>query len=881
MKNCAHRVTMILLLIVASFSITSAAPSALSKIIYARFTSFWHKIPQEKAYLQTDKPYYSASENIWFTGYVVNATTLQPNTLSNFLYVELVDKSDSVLSRVKIKRDSLSFSGCIKLDAEIPSGYYALRAYTSWMQNTGTDFFFSKHLYIGNSIDDRASTQISYGKEVNGKIPVTINFFNASKKPLIGYTIKVAQNWIKTSKKTIQATTSNEGKISFQAVIDSKDPSLKVLDISIDDPALKYRTKFFLPQSNNDFDVQFFPESGSLIANNLQTIAFKAIGTDGLSMNVTGKIYAKDSTEIADISTFHNGMGRFIMQAQPDDSFYAIVTNDKGVTKRFDLPKVAPEGVVLHLSNSRGRIVYEISNLSQRPNSSLYMMAHARGKMLIMQQLDNLSGQIMESSLPNGIITFSILDSLANTLCERLVFVKNPITNQLNVVGNKAVYGKRDSVFLSLSLSGGPEKSLYGNFSVSVTDSKLVKKDTLADNIWTNLLLTSDLKGYLEQPNTYFTGNENLYREKLDVLMMTQGWRRFSTSNIVKGIFPSSKYFMEIGQALSGKVLNILNKPSKNCDIFAFSPARKIIRIEKTDSLGMYLINGIDFPDSTTFLLKAKKKKTIGDVEIIPDKDEFLKFSSYIPTFTNTINAASTDYFKQMRDKYYYEGGMRLINLNEVEVRGKRIPKDQTNSIYAGMAQTEISADRIKENETLTLMMFLSTIPGVEVIGEDIKIRNSSGSPLILIDDLEAQDITALSYLNMTEIEHISVFKGADAAIFGSRGGNGAISVTLKRGAIFEREKPISMATFKPLGYQLPVEFYMPKYSIDSERLNQKPDLRTTIYWNPKVVTDSTGNAKVKFYTADKPNNYNIIVEGITKEGEIYRYSGILRREGF
>lgn len=85
----------------------------------------------------------------------------------------------------------------------------------------------------------------------------------------------------------------------------------------------------------------------------------------------------------------------------------------------------------------------------------------------------------------------------------------------------------------------------------------------------------------------------------------------------------------------------------------------------------------------------------------------------------------------------------------------------------------------------------------------------------------------------------------------------------------------------KPLGYQKHTEFYVPKYDVDSVLTNLKSDLRTTIHWNPNLVADSTGNIHVQFYTADKENNYSIILEGTINEGEICRYTGYIRRESY
>ena len=157
--------TFLLAILLTFSSITFAAPQKVkptfSQILTSRFSNQWVNSFQEKVYLQTDKPYYSAGEEIWFKAYLVNATTILPKALSRFVYVELIDKLDSVQYRVKLRKDSLGFAGHIKLKAEIPAGQYKLRAYTYWMQNAGTDFFFTKDLFIGNAIDDHISSKIS------------------------------------------------------------------------------------------------------------------------------------------------------------------------------------------------------------------------------------------------------------------------------------------------------------------------------------------------------------------------------------------------------------------------------------------------------------------------------------------------------------------------------------------------------------------------------------------------------------------------------------------------------------------------------------------------------------------------------------------------
>lgn len=97
------------------------------------------------------------------------------------------------------------------------------------------------------------------------------------------------------------------------------------------------------------------------------------------------------------------------------------------------------------------------------------------------------------------------------------------------------------------------------------------------------------------------------------------------------------------------------------------------------------------------------------------------------------------------------------------------------------------------------------------------------------------------------------------------------IAVTTKRGGEQHNARYLStnMAVWTPLGYQKPVEMYAPRYDKPSVTAG-KPDMRTTIYWKPDVVIKS-GKARFSFYTADPPSSYNVVIEGITNEGKVFR----------
>ena len=869
----------ILICLSANSLATNAPGDNLTKTIANRFSKLWYYTPQEKVYLHTDKPYYSAGEEIWFKAYLVNASTHKPNTKSQFIYVELIDNSDSVITRVKIRKDSvIGFDGTIKLSPEIQEGTYNLRAYTYWMQNAPIDFFYSKNIFIGNNIDDRINFEAKCGTPADGKIPVNIKFSNAFNKVLSGKNVTISQSWIKTNKKKLVVTTNTDGRISLQLAIDTADKSKKYLELYMKEPGIKFRNKVYIPEFGKDFDIQFFPESGNLLSDFLQNVGFKAITKDGLSVEVTGTVFNDKNEEVTQFSSLHKGMGRIVFNTNAGESYYAIVKSADGIEKRVNLPVAQAKGVALHISYNRGKLVYQLMNSTTVPSDSLYMLIHSRGVVYVVLPLASTEGQIPEAILPAGVASFSVIDSIGKTYCERLFFIRNFQTPTVTMIADNSKYGKRAPVSIDFNVQSATGKPIEGNFSVSITDSKTVQSDSLSDNILNNLLLSSDLRGYIEDPGTYFVDNSNSTREKTDLLMLTQGWRRFSTADFVKGKFKPLDYYMEAGQTVSGKVLNVLGKPSKDRDVIMMVSYKNRISTTKTDSLGKFLIEGIEFPDSTNIVLKAKSKTKIVDVELIWDKDEFPKSNVFIP-YRESINTVPADYFNISKDKYYAEGGLRIYNLDEFTVTGTKEPVSPQDAMYSSSADNVINSERLEDLMGLGILDILSTIPGIEINGQEISIRGA-GQPLYVVDGIETDRIDDILYLNTSDIEGIYVFKGVSATMFGSRGGNGVIAITLKKGS--SRTNTLtasSMMHIKPLGFQKPAEFYVPKYEVDSVRMQPKADLRTTIYWNPKLTTDITGNMKINFFTADAANDYNIVLEGIGKNGEICRYKGKLSRK--
>jgi TonB-dependent SusC/RagA subfamily outer membrane receptor len=407
---------------------------------------------------------------------------------------------------------------------------------------------------------------------------------------------------------------------------------------------------------------------------------------------------------------------------------------------------------------------------------------------------------------------------------------------------------------------------LEGDFSVAVTDDRDVVPDSTV-NILSTLLLTSELKGYIEDPAFYFSGNDNMRAFFLDVLMMTQGWRVYDIPQTLKGGIQRPKGYLEVGPVITGIAKGglLMNSAAKGIPVKIVSYGGGYFDETTTDERGQFIFNIPEMPDSTRFVIQATTKKGGSRIELLADTVLYPEPSFSIPLKIRDNSRFST-YMKKADQAFIQEFGVHTIYLDEVVVSAKRREKKGKSS-FSSPFNTIVSSSEFEKQHPRTIFDILRTIAGVSVTGEKVSIRGG-GAPLVTIDDLPNES-DVLSDIQVEDVDEIEVVKDAQAAIFGSRGGNGVIMITTKRG--FDQTKnrmpSFNIKAIMPLGYQTPKAFYSPKYDTPEATANPQADLRTTIYWNPDVKVNA-GSADFTFYSADTDSDYSIIIEGITKTGK-------------
>ncbi|WP_256002125.1 TonB-dependent receptor plug domain-containing protein [Pedobacter deserti] len=639
------------------------------------------------------------------------------------------------------------------------------------------------------------------------------------------------------------------------------------------------------PQTGNapKIDVQFFPEGGNLVENLPGKVGVKALNPSGRGEDISGVIVDARGNEISSFRTAHLGMGSFMLNPQPGQEYTAIVRSDSGrQEQRVRLPRALANGYVLSVNQtpqaisvrvliSAGMQVAGELKLVTQHNGNVYFTARSNAE----KQL--FTANIPKKDLPTGIVQLTLFNPANQPVCERLVFVKNN-NNRIDLQVNtaKKQYEGADSVSVQLraSISGKP---VQGSFSVSVTNTSVVPPDEANEtNILTSLLLSSDLPGYIEQPNSYFLEDDEETAQRLDHLMLTQGWRRFRWGDIINGPEPVMAFKPEKDLQVSGSVVTLGGKPSPQSTVSLFSTTGGFFAADTvTDAQGRFSFKGMAFPDSTTFVVQARNAKNRANVEIRMDPQPGQPvtrnknrgdITSNIQDALSAYLKASSNVFDELRKRGLIQKAIVLDEVNIVQKKNEA--KNSSNLNGAGNADAIITGEQLSMCNTLSQCL-QGRVAGLMIRNGMAYLLRNGNQPMRIMLDGMMMEPDFLDNINPFDVESIEVLKSINyTAIYGLQGGGGVLVITTKRGGGSARLVAApGITTYSAKGYYTPREFYVPKYGTPQAAA----DLRTTVYWQPHVSTDNEGRGAFGFYNSSKPGIYRIVVEGIDLEGNLAR----------
>jgi TonB-dependent Receptor Plug Domain len=806
------------------FTYTAFAQTNADRI-KEQLTKYAESIPRFKTFLHTDKPFYVPGDTLWYAGYVVAGPEHTPDPITGVLHVDLYRLADGkpVVQDIVPLKKGHA-AGQITLPDSLLAGDYGLRAYTNFMRNMPEWTFFQRRIVLYNPGKVQAAPAVSATVPPGGTDPV-------QDKALAGY---------------------KPGVLA---------------------------------------DFQFFPEGGQLLGGVAGRLGFKAVDKAGQGVSVKGVILdAKGDTTVY-LKSEYLGMGYAYATFKAGNTYEAHV-NDCTQLLRFPVPTPVEKGYTIMVDNLSNKTNVKIFVNSTIPGGDpMLLLVHARGKVLAAADVpaDKPSRLINlpRANFAKGINTVTLFDPTGRPVSERLIFAYDDQPLKVDIGTNKPNYKVKEAVEAEITVLNATGQPEQGQFSIAVTDVAQVLDDTLSDNLMSYLMLSSDIKGGIEAPATYFDPTNTKARLNLDILLQTQGWRQFDWADVLANRRDSIEHWIEPNLSIEGKIERFNKKPLTK-------PVNMTISLRPKNGNsqfyfaecpigGRFRIDSLSFSDSAKLLIQTMVGSSKRDFNISIKQSESAQFvpamfprNAFTPP-SGALQKALDDtdewqaLLKRMADSY-------ILSTVDIKAKKKEEERDSRRMMYGDGASTlMVTPDMAASAGINPLQMLVGRVAGVQVncsgLNCSVVIRggssiNSSNEPVYMIDGVQV-DKSTVETMNANDIESIDVIK--NASMFGMNGANGAINFLTKRGNVNYTgtdEKAYGVNLFDLRGFREARRYYSPRYDLADSPASTRPDLRPTIYWNAEIVTDAQGKAKVSFYTNDKKGPFRMVLQGMSTKGQ-------------
>jgi hypothetical protein len=749
-----------------------------------------------KAYLTTDKTVFKAGESVWFRGFLLNSASQRITNRTKYLFVDIVNEKDSVISLVLLDAAAQQLNSKINLPGNIVPGYYWVRAYTKEIAEGNRDNSFIKPIYVLSP---------------NGR-PV----FKSNAKSLLG--------------------------------------------------------------NSDTLTMKFSPEGGSIMTGANSTVAFHIQDFQGRPVVAEG--YVKDNRDsiVAHFSSNKAGLGKFEFFPSSFRKYKAYL-NWKGKEASYPLPSFNFHAGQIAVSKQNGgkrllRVLLEDSVYKQ--DLVTYVIGVSRDSLCfasIGHGLYELS--VPEKNFPGGIATFYLFDNNFKLLSERSIYIKE---NNLSVKASvdKNVYAKRDRVTLTVSVTDADNHPVPSLFSVSVIDSAFSNE--------AEECILPDFDDPCSINNIALANAECTGEEEMDLMMLVKNNTYLEASrNLSQSSIDNSDSLLYI----KGKILDEKGRPAANKILTLFSNAGTTsFFTDTTDYLGQFRFPVFDYADNTQFAIEAKNlNNNSANVKIVRDPIIFPKFSTPVnlrqylpaePVLTSKYRNAYLD------TTFIAPGGE---SLPPVKVSAKK-EATYNQSKRVSSYSTIIASDKLDERQSVGNIVLqtggLHMLNGFLVIGglTALKAPDAGSEPLLLIDGVAAPSVgtvgadvspvmAVLNSLSPNDIDFIEILKNADGANYGVRGGNGVILVNTLSSRRENFNSGNNIQTFYAKGLSQAAEFPVINYDNKAIRSSQQVDNRSTIFWNGNVFTGTNDQVNLSFFTSDIPTTYKVIINGITRRGDV------------
>ncbi|MEI2739895.1 MAG: hypothetical protein V9F01_14070 [Chitinophagaceae bacterium] len=651
--------------------------------------------------------------------------------------------------------------------------------------------------------------------------------------------------------------------------------------------------------------LEFFPEGGNLINGYLNTVAFKITNENGLPVAAKGNIVNEKNELVTIFSALHDGMGMFELTPAPNGKYFAVLETDAAGKKHL-LPESTNKGIALTVMPHPQGNFFELKQRKEDPAFQVaYMIGQMQHHIVFKQEFktfkEEMQGIINTKNLHSGILQITFFNKDDQPLAERLCFVNNReyfISGE--IIADTVNFSPKAKNRFSVQL----KDTVQGSFSVSITDPDYSLSAVRENNIISSLLLTSDLKGYVHNPAFYFSNDDDSVKTALDLVMMTNGWRRFKWTELSQKAARPGSYKDGSFITLSGKVtLRDTKKPFVEKPLLMMlmaADSTRSMQMTTTDKQGYFRLDSILLFGKSRILFSDIRGKKSMYIDVNMGADSLTR-PFFLPKATLPFRRADIALgTAQKKMEVDYDAIQKAAGLmmEEVILKAKKkksllqeLEEKYTTGQFSGDANKILDLvnadDAAAYNNIFDYLQTRVNGLQIEVNGFDYEVYyrqqasiSSLGNfPMVLyLDEIET-DASFISTIPANQVAMVKVYSSFTAATGNAPGG--VLAIYTKKGSDMSDVMQHAADMVKYNGYSVTKEFYAPDYAVDKSE-KARTDNRITLSWRPNVLINNV-NPKIPltFYNNDRTTSFKVVVEGMTLDGRMLMIEKTISRKGF
>ena len=667
------------------------------------------------------------------------------------------------------------------------------------------------------------------------------------------------------------------------------------------------------PKSASRYNVLFFPEGGRLIDSSLCHVTFKAADQYGLPAAISGEILDNTKKNIASLAVIHDGMGDFNIRPLPGKHYSAIVHFPDGSTQTIALPAAKPSGISIKITQQR-EDEFDIDIACRGENTTQFQQlvlaacqSNGKAATFPLQLRRGLNKFIVPiKDFDAGVLQLTFFDASSTPRAERLIFISPKKVLQTTLVKDETAPGAFD--FTVRDKNGTRVK---GNFSVAVTDAALDGAGTTQQNIFSSVLLSAELTGFVYDPAWYFNANSDSVHKALDLLMQTSDWKRFNWDEVLKNKNAPLKYEPEQDLYAAGQISDYGKIPGRNqlrIQLLVQKPdSSAYVGSVEPDTDGKFLLNNYNFTGlSKLYFVAANNNKPVPGVNIkffTSPVDSILSVPANRLPLLNEGLLASTAWHNYIIKQKAFNSKVIALAQRAATKPGKPGPipppsvgelvEQYTSSYFEtpGTNTIDVTIDSVQRLPGF-FQLIKTRIPALNITGTERAPRfalantatgnNAQDYPYFYINEI----LVPYENVRTIPLENIALVRYIPPPFLMAplKGGTlGAIAVYLKRGKSVAFEKSLSTKNITPFlfnGYNSTRRVNNTGNKTDNNLLSALQEA-STVYWNANLTVGSSGEYHFSFKKSNTARDYRITIEGMAEDGTLVHFSTLLKNDQY